>query len=265
MEQSRAIVNPFDSPRAAELYAQGRPDFHALIPYLLSKSVGWKLPLLRALDVGCGTGLSTVALTPIARTVVGIDVSVAMLAQAKPENRVYYLAAYGETLPFASDIFDLVTVSSAFHWLQPERFFPEVLRVLQPGGHLAVYENGFRGELAEVPGLREYIFETHLPRYPTPPRRATFHPDNGLPLGFVLHEGIPYENQVSMTHEQLVAYLLTQSNVLAVWNANKETPDETLNFVRTQTASFFTGANGQPALRHALFRGVVWVLKKAEE
>jgi SAM-dependent methyltransferase len=259
-----SIVNPFDSTRAAQHYAKGRPHFHAHIAHLLRGSLGLQSLLHRALDVGCGTGLSTVALTQIAQSVVGIDVSLAMLKQADPHPGVHYLRAIGEVLPFANASFDLATVSSAFHWLNPERFFPEVRRILGDGGVLAVYENGFRGELAEVPDFREYIYQTHLPRYPTPPRGTLFHPNTTPPPGFILHEGIPYENQVAMTHEQLVAYLLTQSNVLSVWNANKETPEQTQNLVRAQTAPFFTAPDGKPALRHALFRGVVWVLKTKE-
>ena len=70
----------YDSARLASGYAFSRPPVHPLViqrieahPTLAERSIA------RALDVGCGAGRSTAALTAIARTVIGVEPAAAML------------------------------------------------------------------------------------------------------------------------------------------------------------------------------------------
>jgi ubiquinone/menaquinone biosynthesis C-methylase UbiE len=70
--------------------------------------------------------------------VVGVDLSPEMLALAPRGESVAYVAGAGEALPLAGERFDLVTVASAFHWLDRERFLAEARRVLVESGWLAV-------------------------------------------------------------------------------------------------------------------------------
>lgn len=48
------------------------------------------------------------------------------------------VAAQGEVLPFASGAAGAVVISSAWHWLDAERAWPEIARVLRPGGTFSV-------------------------------------------------------------------------------------------------------------------------------
>lgn len=72
-------MNYFDPISAATRYSKGRPDFHSntigrIQEYLFpGQSVG------KALDIACGTGLSTKALLDVADEVYGTDISTAML------------------------------------------------------------------------------------------------------------------------------------------------------------------------------------------
>ena len=47
-------------------------------------------------------------------------------------------AGRGEAIPLPDASVDLVTVSSAWHWLDPEQAGTEIARVLRPGGRLGV-------------------------------------------------------------------------------------------------------------------------------
>jgi SAM-dependent methyltransferase len=60
--------------------------------------------------------------------------------------------ADGNALPFAAARFDLVTYAQAWHWTEPSRSVPEALRVLRPGGALALWWNV---PDPRVPWLRE--------------------------------------------------------------------------------------------------------------
>jgi ubiquinone/menaquinone biosynthesis C-methylase UbiE len=94
----------------------------------------------RALDLGTGTGAGALWLArefPEAR-VTGVDISEAMITQAKAKlpadlsERIDFIAADAERLPFADGSFDLVTQISV------PVFFDEVARVLAPGGHVVI-------------------------------------------------------------------------------------------------------------------------------
>ena len=61
---AEGIVNYFTAPESARRYATGRPSGHARVLEVLQRELASHLPVERALDVGCGTGHSTVALLP---------------------------------------------------------------------------------------------------------------------------------------------------------------------------------------------------------
>ena len=62
-----------------------------------------------ALDVGCGTGQSTVVLAEIAERIIGIDPSADMLRAATPHPKVEYREAAAEHTPFSDGQFDLAS------------------------------------------------------------------------------------------------------------------------------------------------------------
>lgn len=97
-------------------------------------------PPERALDIGTGTGAAALLIArefPAAR-VRGIDISAAMVAQARakvgldPEGRIAFKVADASALPWDDDAFDLLTQ------LNTPPFFAELARVTRPGGHLIV-------------------------------------------------------------------------------------------------------------------------------
>lgn len=102
------------------------------------------------LDVGCGTGLVTLAVATQVGSgrVVGIDASPEMieLARAKAHRTrtdVEFHVAAVEALPFPDDSFDLVTSSLMLHHLPVDlkrAGLGEVRRVLKPGGRLVVLD-----------------------------------------------------------------------------------------------------------------------------
>lgn len=84
---------------AAERYARGRPRFHALVVRKVAAFLGLREPIHAALDVACGTGLSSIVLREIASRVVGTDSSAEMLARAPRVGGVEYVEAPAEDLP----------------------------------------------------------------------------------------------------------------------------------------------------------------------
>ncbi len=127
-----------------------------------------------ALDIGCGTGLSSRAVREYAERVVALDASMAMLAAAETLPRVSYLAAGAEQIPLGDASVDLVTVGAAFHWFDQARVFAELARVMRTGAALVVYSDYFQGRLHERPSFTDWMRDSYLPQYPGPARHAYF-------------------------------------------------------------------------------------------
>jgi len=104
-------------------------------------------PSQRVLDIGCGTGVLTSALSARAGEVVGIDLSEEMLARARAAYpALAFLHMDACALPGAwTDGFDLAFSNAAFHWIPDQPLLLQnVYRVLKPGGRL-VCEFGAKG------------------------------------------------------------------------------------------------------------------------
>jgi len=112
-------MNFFTIERVAEGYAKYRPYYHPLIMKQIRGCTGLEGKFENALDVGCGTGLSTRALLEIAEHVTGTDNSHQMItvAQVKNEDKIPYLYAPAEQLPFQSWTFPVAPLHvSHFVW-----------------------------------------------------------------------------------------------------------------------------------------------------
>jgi SAM-dependent methyltransferase len=95
----------------------------------------------RALDVGTGAGVLALALAPLVRTVIGLDVVPELLEAARrlaPENAVF-VEGDATALPFEDAYFDLVgTRRTLHHMRRPELAVAEMVRVTAPGGRILV-------------------------------------------------------------------------------------------------------------------------------
>jgi SAM-dependent methyltransferase len=95
------------------------------------------------LDVACGTGvLACAAAARVGATgfVVGLDPSEEMLAVARrKDSTIEWLVGHAETIPFPDESFDAVISQFGFMFFNDKHAaLLEMMRVLRPGGHLAV-------------------------------------------------------------------------------------------------------------------------------
>jgi SAM-dependent methyltransferase len=260
VEDARA-KNHFGNEDAAALYAQGRVNYHPHVVERLHHVLLPTEPLGLAVDVGCGTGLSTRALQAVARRVVGIDPSEAMMARAPRGEGLEYLRGCAERFPLADSTVDLIAVSQAFHWIEDRpAFFREVHRTLRPGGLLAVWTNALRGARGGDGSFEEWDRGEHRERYPTPPRRTQFGEAELESGHFRLVACEPYEIEVPLRREEAAAYFLSQSNALAVLDAGRETYEEAREWFLQKLEPFFRDHEGP---RPFVFGGALWVVAPA--
>lgn len=101
---------------------------------------------LSVLDVATGTGSLAIELSPVAKEVVGIDLSAKMLAVAKGKKHTDNLTFQemdASRMDFEDDCFDVVTISLGLHDMPPDirtAVLQEARRVLKPEGKLYIME-----------------------------------------------------------------------------------------------------------------------------
>lgn len=118
----------------------------------------------RALDVCCGTGDISFALTTTGATVTGLDFSASMLAVANRRNpqssilNLQFIQGDAQKTPFADETFDAVTVGFGLRNLVSwEAGLDEMARVAKPGARLIVLDFGKPGN-----ALWRWIYFTYL-------------------------------------------------------------------------------------------------------
>lgn len=122
-----------------------------------------QLPTPRVLEIGCGTGALTellVARFPTAR-ILAVDIAEAMVDQARQRlgnpGNVTWQAGDIRHLDLSPHAFDLMTSSSALHWVQPLKpALERLVAALTPGGTFICGVMS-RGTLQELHDLRREI------------------------------------------------------------------------------------------------------------
>jgi SAM-dependent methyltransferase len=228
------VENPFVGQSVAARYAHARPALHGhVVDLLLARTPR----VHRAIDVACGSGLSTLPLSRIAEHVVGMDRSPEMLAFAPPADRVSYVQGAAERLPFEDASAGLATVCSGIHWFRGEAL-NELHRVLEDEGTLAIYDVWFPAEMVDEPRFAHWMSNSLAPRYPSIPKNY----DNvkTLPsMGFRQVWSADLRFEISLSLESLVAYLMTHSDRIAAIRVERESEAEQTGFLREGLRSLF--------------------------
>jgi|SRR6185503_349639 len=241
-------MNYFGSQAAAVRYDRGRPHFHANTIGHIKAYLHLDHKLEFALDIACGTGLSTKALLALAEKVFGTDLSEEMLKAARAEDGITYCVAAAERQPFPNNQFDLVTVSSGVHWFNIDEFLAEASRLLKKDAFLVIYENAFPGEMENQADFARWHKEVYLQRFPSPPRNNTYEwiPENLEPKKLILTWTESFQNTIKFSRDELTAYLITQSNVIAAVESAKFTYSEIEGWLKTELTVFFENNHLRP-------------------
>jgi trans-aconitate 3-methyltransferase len=133
-------------------YAENRTGYHPnLYKIILDRHTSTGGQLTTLLDVGCGPGTATRALAPHFANAIGLDPSEGMINNARvlagatstSEPIRFEIAAAEDLKPVEDSSVDLITASSAAHWFDMARFWPQAARVLKPGGTAALWTIGW--------------------------------------------------------------------------------------------------------------------------
>jgi ubiquinone/menaquinone biosynthesis C-methylase UbiE len=157
----------------------------------------------RALDVGTGTGALALALAPIVREVVGVDLVPELLELAReraPENATF-VEGDGAALPFADGTFDLTgTLRTLHHVRRPELIVAELARVTRPGGRVLVID-----QIAPIDPLEAFAVDRF--ERARDPEHARLLPEIDLRHLFEANRLTLVRDRRDIEHRELESYL----------------------------------------------------------
>ena len=159
-------------------------------------------PDATVLDVATGTGFTALAFAPNCRRVIGVDVTLQMIREARRlaadrrvSNLVFCLGD-AEALPFRADTFDIATCrKAAHHFSNLPRALAEMTRVVKRGGKVVLDDTC----APEPPALGALMNEwerrrdpSHVANHP-PSRLRAMLEDSGLRMGAESLTRVPLE------------------------------------------------------------------------
>ena len=129
------MSNDYDNITAYH-YSAYRPALH--LPILESCLEGKYFE--KGLDIGCGTGHSSIALANFCNEIVGLEPSSDMLTKTIFDKKVNYLHWEAKKLPFPNFYFEIVTLAGSWYYGQSQYLLDEITRVTRSGGKVLLYD-----------------------------------------------------------------------------------------------------------------------------
>jgi SAM-dependent methyltransferase len=178
-----------------------------------------------------------------------------MVVLARRTTGLPYAIGSAEALPVASQSVRLVSVGSAVHWFDQARFFEEARRVLHPDGVVIIYDHA-GVHLPDDGAFATWAQTVYTARYPTPPRGSMARSTPG-PAGFIRCFSETWVDTVTFSHDTLVEYLMTQSNIVDAIETGRETEQAVRSWLAASTTQFFTGSTSRGFGFFAMAEGLV--------
>jgi SAM-dependent methyltransferase len=149
-------MNPFD--HIHEQYSKVRPTYPAAVYDEIALDLR-TFPADLAVDIACGSGQSIDGLKRIANQFIGVDIGLHLLVDARKRHPgVAFVPGSGEAPGLDPEIADLVTIATAFYWMDRAVVVENVSSLLKSHGVFAVYKYDFPWLLDP----RNRIVERHL-------------------------------------------------------------------------------------------------------
>jgi ubiquinone/menaquinone biosynthesis C-methylase UbiE len=207
--------------KQAATYASYRPVYpDALYDYLYTLTDSHN----KVWDCGTGNGQVAVRLSERFTQVYATDISAKQIENATQRDNIHYSITRAEQTEFPDDTFDLVTVGTALHWFDFDKFYSEVQRVTKDGGCLAAWVYApFRATPNIDIILHDFYFNI-IHDYWDPERKYVEEEYKTIPFPF---EEVPHptlEIRVKWTGAQFKGFLNSWSSVQHYINKNGTNP-----------------------------------------
>jgi len=179
-----------------------------------------------AWDVGTGNGQVAAVLAQHFERVLATDLSAAQLAKALQVPNITYRQALAKASGLDDSSTDLVCVAQAMHWFDLDLFYPEVDRVLRPGGLFAAW--GYKIPESETnPGFTSAFFHCYkniLGPYWDPERRLVEESYASMPFPYEKMATPDFSMRATWTAKDAAGYIASWSALQNYRAALQEDP-----------------------------------------
>lgn len=220
----------------------------------------------RVLDIACGTGNVALAAASRGAIVTGVDAAERLVGQAQERADAAGLAAAfivgeAEALPVADEAFDAALSSFGVIFAHPETAAREMVRVVRPGGILALTTWIDEGPISEVARLMMDAL---------PPEESRARPGWGeeewvrdLLIGAGASEVSFTPGSVAFRAESAEAWLRDQEEHHPVWRAMRRAlPAEDRDALHAASVAVLAAANEDPAAFRTTSRYLIAVARR---
>ncbi len=217
-------------------------------------------PVSSALDVACGTGVSTLPLKLYAKSIIGVDASKHMLQQANRENRdkqIEYKLAAAEFLPFVDKSFDLAVIFAGFQFVDQTQFLKEAARVLRDNSHLVICHPELRG--IETPEFENWLQNRFYQKYPSLSDKREYSTKEHGSGDFPHTQVVRYPETIRTDIHGIIQLLMTTSGVFHAVEKKSESRQAIQSWLSHELQPFFSGQEKM----NFKFDLSVWCLKRA--
>lgn len=147
--------------KVAKVYTKVRPSYPEQVYEKITEWYG--SPRIKtAVDIGCGSGQSITGLKKICTEITGVEPGDNLRAEAIINHPdVQFVKGQGEQTNLPDDCADLVTIATAFYWMDREKTLKEINRILKAGGVFVTYRYLFPIVYSEA----HEIIERHCTDY----------------------------------------------------------------------------------------------------
>jgi len=189
----------------------------------------------RALDIATGPGTIALELAARGSSVVGFDTSPQQISTATRvarerglDGKTQFAIGRAEDTGLAAGSFDLATAGQCWHWFDSPAAIAETLRVLRPGGVLAIIYNTYLAEHSPVARDTEELVLKFNPRWEQSGWTGIFPEriDEVIREGFRLVEEFCYHHDEEFSHARWRGRMRTCSGV----GSGNLSPSEVLEF-----------------------------------
>jgi SAM-dependent methyltransferase len=200
-------TNPFATEAAQ--YARLRPTYpESLFTFfsttVASREVAW--------DCATGNGQAATHLAKYLGRVIATDESAEMIAQAPRDPKIEYRVSEAEDSDIEAHSVDLVTVASAIHWFDLNKFYTEVRRVVKPGGVIAAWTYFTPVFDSDIDALIQRLVHEVLADYWDERLHYVVDEFHGLPFPFEPIDAPGFRTDMNWSMEDLLGYFETWSS-----------------------------------------------------
>ena len=231
----------------ADLYDSIRPKCPEYVVDLLVRYLGFKPHTV--VDIGCGTGLSTLVWQNIAEEIIGIDPSKDMIrkagANAKEIQNITFSEAFSDNTKLDDNTADIVTCSQSFHWMEPQATLAEINRILKSGGIFAAYDSDWPPVCAPsldlaYATLDEWLDSVEIGIIPFKRYPKSEHLENMKRSGYFKYtREIVFSNTENCDASRYFGFILSQGGTQGILRKNPSLIEKELIEFKDMVDSFF--------------------------